>query len=219
MLECKKYPAPEMWRYLGVKDNDNAKKKLNRYDVVCFVNGRAKNATFNITKINDPFKVYCVFEMGFDPNSDFRKLRNYLFFLLGEDEYCWLPDEPMAAYMKSKGYTISRPTIAKYRERLERLGYIHGGEFIYYRVYRDEHDRQHYQEVEKEQYCWAWHLYWDKRAEGWDSERAFAYMYSAFEGVPRKQAKAEQNQFHVEELNYLFSLVSNSIEKEVSIRH
>lgn len=218
MLECKVYPASEIWKYLGVRDNEGAKRKLNRYDIVCFVNGRGENASFNITAINDPFKVYCVFEMGFDVRSDFKKLRNYLFFLLGEDEYCWLPDEPMEAYMRSKGYQISRQTIAKYRERLESLGYIHSGDFIYYRVFRDEYDRQHYQQVEKEEYCWAWHLYWDKRGEGWDSERAFAYMYSAFAGVPRKQAIAEHNQLFINELNYLLDLVSKSIEKEVSVR-
>ena len=32
MLECKAYPAPELWQYLGVKDNANAQKKLDRYE-------------------------------------------------------------------------------------------------------------------------------------------------------------------------------------------
>lgn len=218
MLECKQYPAPEMRKYLGVKDNEGAKRKLNRYGVACFVNGRGDNANFNITAIQDPFKVYCVFDMGFDPHSNFTKLRNYLFFLLGEDEYCWLPDEPMEQYMRSKGYNISRQTITKYRERLEHLGYIGGGDYIYYRVYRDENDQQHHQQVTREKYCWAWRLYWGKREEGWDSRGAYSYMYSAFGGVPRKQAGVEQNGIKLTELNYLFDLVSNSIEKEVSIR-
>ncbi len=218
MLECKAYPAIEMWEYLGVKDNEGAKRKLNRYGIVCFVNGSGKNATFNIKQIDDPFKVYCVFEMGFDGRSDFRKIRNYLFFLLGEEEYCWLPDEPMEKLLRSKGYSISRQTITKYRERLESLGYIHGGDFVYYRVETDENDQKHYVQVEKEEYNWAWHLYWDKRSEGMTSEQAFAYMYSAFGGVPRKQAKPEQNAFYLNELNYLLDLVSKAIAKEVSVR-
>ena len=182
-----------------------------------FINGRGKDAVFNITAISNPFKVYCVFELGFDGGCDFRKIRNYFFFLLGVDEYCWLPDEPMEAYMRSKGYPITRQSIARYREHLERLGYIAGGDFIYYRVYRDENDRERHEQVEKEEYSWAWHLYWDKRAEGWDSERAYAYMYSAFGGVPRKQAKPIKNAFYLNELNYLLDLVSKSIEAEVSI--
>ena len=218
MLECKAYPAPELWQYLGVKDNANAQKKLDRYGVRYFLNGWGKNASFNIVGIPDPFRVYCVFDVGFDANSDFRKIRNYLFFLLGEEEYCWLPDEPMEAYMRSKGYHISRQTIAKYRAHLISLDYIHDGDFIYYRVYRDENDREHYEQVEKEEYCWAWHLYWDKRGEGWDSDRSFAYMYSAFGGVPRKQAAPMKNVIHLNELNYLMDLVSKSIEKEVSVR-
>lgn len=219
MLECRMYNAPEMWKYLGVKNNSQALKKLKRYDVVAFLNGSGESANFNILEINDPFKVYCVFEMGFDPRSDFIKLRNYLFFLLGDDEYCWLPDEPMEAYMRSKGYLISRQTISKYRQFLTSLEYVIDGEYIYYRVYRDENDRERHEQVEAEEYKKAWHLYWDKRNnEGWNSEQAFSYMYAVFGGVPRKQAKPYKNQIHKKELNYLMDLVSKSILKEVSKR-
>lgn len=218
LLECKAYPAPEMWQMLGVKDNQGAQRKLSRYGVRFFVNGWGKNASFNITAIDDPFKVYCILEMGFDANCDFKKLRNYLFFLLGEDEYCWLPDEPMEKYMRSKGFYLSRQTITKYREHLERLNYIHGGDFIYYRVYRDDRDRQCYQQVEKEEYNKVWRVYWDMRNDGADSELAFACMYSAFGGVPRKQAKPIKNAFHLKELNYLLDLVSTSIYNEASIQ-
>lgn len=159
-----------------------------------------------------------ILEMGFDANCDFKKLRNYLFFLLGEDEYCWLPDEPMEKYMRSKGFYLSRQTITKYREHLERLNYIHGGDFIYYRVYRDDRDRQCYQQVEKEEYNKVWRVYWDMRNDGADSELAFACMYSAFGGVPRKQAKPIKNAFHLKELNYLLDLVSTSIYNEASIQ-
>lgn len=220
MLECRLYSAPEMWKYLGVKDNSNAVKKLNRYNIVYFLNGRGETATFNIVENKDPFKVYCVFDMGFDPHSDFTKLRNYLFFLLGEDEYCWLPDEPMEAYLRSKGYNISRQTIAKYRERLEILEYYIGGEFIYYRVYEGEDGKKRHSPVEKEEYSDAWHWYWDKRnIEQWNSEQAYAYMYKRFHGVPRKQKKIYKNKaFHGDELNYLMDLVSQSIYNEVSVQ-
>lgn len=220
MLECRMYSAPEMWEYLGVKNNSQAQAKLNRYNIVYFLNGSGKNANFNILEIQEPFKVYCVFDMGFDPHSDFQKIRNYLFFRLGEDEYCWLPDEPMEAYMKSKGYTISRQTISKIRMRLTNLEYIcEGGEYIYYRVYTDWDGVEHHEPVEKEEYCKAWHLYWDKRnEEQWSSEQAFAYMYSAFDGVPRKQIKTHKNALKKKELNYLMDLVSKSIHNEVSIR-
>ena len=120
--------------------------------------------------------------------------------------------------MRSKGYSISGQTNSKYREHLKSLGYIGDGDYIYYRVYRDENDKQQYQQIKKEEYCWAWRLYWEKREEGWDSEGAYAYMYSALGGVPRKQAVAEQNGIYLKQLNYLFDLVSNSIEKEVSIQ-
>ena len=220
MLECRTYAASEMCEYLGVKDNSNAKKKLNRYDIVYFLNGRGKTATFNIVKIREPFKVYCVFDMGFEPHSDFTKLRNFLFFLLGEEEYCWLPDEPLEAYLRSKGFQISRQTITKYRYRLTVLEYYcNSGDFIYYKVFRDENDIEHHQQVDEEEYKKAWRLYWDKRNnEQWDSKQAFAYMYAAFGGVPRKQQTQYKNLMKAKELNYLMSLVSDSILEEVSIQ-
>ena len=219
MLECRVYSAQEMRKYLGVNDNSQAVKKLNRYDIVFYLNGRGEKATFNILENNEPFRVYCVFDMGFDPRSDFKKIRNYLFFLLGDDEYYWLPDEPMEAYMRSKGYTISRQTISKIRQRLELLEYVIGGDYIYYRVWRDEDDKEHHEPVEKEEYNKAWHLYWNKRnEEQWDSEQAFAYMYAVFGGVPRKQTKPYKNQIQKKELDYLMDLVSKSILDEVSVR-
>ena len=220
MLECRMYSTTEMWKYLGVKNNTQAIKKLDRYRIVYFANGRGKDVVYNILEIRDPFRVYSVFDMGFDPNSDFKKLRNYLFFLLGEDECCWLPDEPMEAYMRSKGYSISRQTIAKYREHLELLEYFITGDFVYYKVYKDEEGNQCHCPVEKEEYSKAWRIYWDKRNnEGWNSEQAFAYMYTCFDGVPRKQAKLYQNQIKKKQLNYLMDLVAQSIYNEVSIWH
>ena len=217
MLECRMYPAPEIWKYLGVNNNSQAEKKIKRYEVDYFLNGWGKTANFNITEIKNPFRLYCVFDMGFNPNSDFKKLRNYLFFLLGEDEYCWLPDEPMEAYLRSKGYSISRQTITKYRTHLELLEYIIHGDYVYYRVYRDENDIEHHEQVEMEEYNKAWHFYWDKRNyEQWDSEQAYAYMYACFGGAPRKQAIPKKNLFHIDELNYLMLLVSESILDEVS---
>lgn len=48
MLECKQYPAPEIRNYVGVRDNEGAKRKLNRYGVICFVNGRGDNANLPV---------------------------------------------------------------------------------------------------------------------------------------------------------------------------
>ena len=46
MLECKQYPASEIRQYVGVRDNEGAKRKLNRYGVACFINGRGDNPDF-----------------------------------------------------------------------------------------------------------------------------------------------------------------------------
>ena len=84
MLECKEYAAPELWKYFGVKNNDGLDEKLKETYKVDFVKaGRGKDTIYTITAIPDPFKVFCVFDLGFDPNTDSRKLRDFIFYLLG----------------------------------------------------------------------------------------------------------------------------------------
>ena len=47
--------------------------------------GRGEGAVYTIRAIPDPFKIFAIIELGFDANTDFIKLRNFLYHFF-EDE-------------------------------------------------------------------------------------------------------------------------------------
>ncbi len=219
MLECKEYGAPELWRYFGVKNNDSLEEKMkNTYKVEYNKKGWGSNTKYTITAIPNRFKLFCVFDLGFPPQTDFRKLRDYVIYLLGDDDFNWRPAEMMEEYLRVEGHSISRQTIGKYQERLEDLGFVgKWGDCVYYRVYKHCGVQKH-DIVSKEEYCAAWHQYFEYRAANpdKDSRPAYMFMYNRFGGVPRKQPRMEQNAFYLKELDMLYELATNSILEEVS---
>jgi len=221
MLECKTYPAAEMFAYLHTRNKEETDRKLRRYNVDYFANGRGSTLEYNITAIHDPFRLYCVFDLGYAPQTDFSKLRDFLYYLLSDEDFTWRPMEMMERYMRERGHTISRQSIAKYLARMDQIGLLGlWGDAVYYRVYRDENDQEQYEFVSKEEYCRAWRMYWDKRNnEGWDSAQAFAYVYAGFGGVPRKQPRVEQNVFYLKELNFLLDLVKQDFMAAAPVRY
>lgn len=221
MLECRIYPAAELFAYLHTNDKEATNRKLSRYNVDYFANGWGSSLSYNITAIHDPFRLYCVFDLGYDPHTDFRKLMEFMFYLLGDEEFNWRPMEMMERYMRERGHTISRQSIAKYLARMQQIGLVGlWGDAVYYRVWRDENDQEQYDIVSKEEYCHAWRMYWDKRNnEGWDSAQAFAYVYAGFGGVPRKQPRVEQNGIYGKELDFLLDLVKQEFMNAAPVRY
>lgn len=209
MLEAKAYTANELFSILGTNSKTATNRKLNSYKVSYTSAGRGNNLTYTITDIPDRFKVYCVFDLRFDPHTDFNKLRDFLFYLLGDDDFSWRPVEMMEEYLRKVKRGISRQTISKYVEQLEGLNLIAGTDYVYYRVYKDFGVQKH-EIVTKEEYSAAWSVYWAKRECGYDSRAAFSAMYNAFKGVPRKQRRIEQNALYNDTLDLLSELVTES---------
>ena len=64
MLEVRNYRKAELVEMLGTRDNEGLKRKLKGYEVEFTTKGRGENIEFSITKLNAPFKVYCITELG-----------------------------------------------------------------------------------------------------------------------------------------------------------
>lgn len=210
MLEEREYAFDELADYLGTRSNQGMRRKLENYGVRFQEAGRGRSKTFTITAIPDPFRMYCVFDLGMDYRTDFNKLRDFTFFLLGDDDFSGQSAEMMEEYLRNGGYQISRQTIAKYCALFQRLNLIAlNGETIYYRVYHEGQLQKH-EIITKDRYCEAWKVYWEKRHSGYDSRAAFSVMYDFLQGVPRKQNKIEKNVLEIETLNTLSKLVADS---------
>ena len=214
MLEHRRYTFNEIADYLGTQSNQGIRRKLERYGVEFQEEGRGRMKTFNILSIPDRFPLYCVFDLEIDYRTDFKKLRDFTFFLLGDEDFTGKSCEMMEQYLRYGGYLISRQTISKYLALYEKKELIAmNGEYIYYRVYHDGTLQKH-EVITKEQYCAAWNEYWNVRRDGASSLTAFRHMYDSFNGVPRKQQKAEFNVFAIETLNTLSELVAESFLNE-----
>lgn len=215
MLELRSYGNTELFEYLGTKNNSDTAKKLKRYNVEYTTEGRGKDCVYTITAINEPFRLFCVFDVGLDPRMDFTHFRDFMYLLLCDDDFNWRPAEMMEQSMRERGTPASRQTIGKWLKRLENTNlFSRAGEPVYYRVYK-YFGVQEQEIVSKEEYADAWKIYFDCKARGYDSPAAYSAMYNAFGGVPRKQLRFEQNGIYGEQLNRLTDIVVNEVMKEV----
>lgn len=112
MLELRTYTKAELVEIFGTKDRQGLTRKLQRYGIKYRTSGRGENLTFTITETADPFKIFCIDELGYDGRTDFVKLRNFLYCFLNDDEFRAMPDEVKAKRMDKAGKYICRQTIA-----------------------------------------------------------------------------------------------------------
>ena len=213
MLEVGTYTQAEMRELLGTDDTQGINRKLNRYGVIYERKGRAPNATYVIQAIGDPFKMFAITQLGFDGNTDFRKLRNLYYYFFNDEEFSAMPDEVKEARMAESGKPVSRQVIARYLSVLERNELInrHTNNFIYYFAYK-----QTQRIVEREEYSRAWREYWkDKRENGYDSFTAIMIMRENYGGVARKQAIPEINGIYNDVLEEMLNYIQLSIENEM----
>ena len=211
MLEEKQYAIKELNHIIGGGKKDNIAKKLTRYDIDFTTEGRGKNLTFTLLKIKDPFKVFCITELGFRAQSNFNHLRHFLYHFFCDDYFMSMPDEVKEHMMNGFGYHISRQTIANYERQLREKNYISmDGEYFYYFAF---HKKQTI--TTKEKYLEAWHNYWQWKDLGADALDAMGNIILEYGGVPRKQHKTEKNAFYLKKIDYLVNLISESIEKEL----
>ena len=221
MLELRDYPLGVLSNLIGTKGKEATDRKLTAYGYKYSSSGRGKTRVYTITALPDAlhqFRSHCVFALGFDPNTNFKKLCDFVFYLMADDDFNWRPDEMMEEYLRMEGRGITRQTIAGYKKRLEKTGVIDTkfGDYVYYKVYK-EYGVQKQDIITKEEYSKAWKAYWQFRKAHPDTDSAPAYrhMYNAFGGVPRKQRRVQQNAIYAEQANTLFDLASKSILEEI----
>lgn len=212
MLELKKYSKPELTEIFGTRGMESLQRKMVRYGITFEVVGRGENAIFNIIEIADPFKLYCITELGFDGRSDFNKVRNFIYYFLNDNEFMAMPDEVKEYRMRKQGQPVSRQTIASYISKLNRKNLIerNTNNFIYYFAYKQEQ-----RIVKRDEYIQAWHEYWADIDMGLFPGTAIERMRDNYGGVARKQAIPEVNGIYKTEVEYLNTLIVESIEKEI----
>lgn len=209
MLECRCYEYEELSKYLGTIDPQGIERKLKTYGVEFSKSGRGKKSIYNISAINEPFKVFAVFELEADPHTDFQKLAYFIYLVLNDEGFNGMGAEMMEEYLRKKPFGMSRQTISKYLDLLEEQNLIAllRSDCVYYRVYK-KYGVQTHDVVERKEYCDAWKVYWDCiNNKGYDSSAAFQTMYNKFGGVPRKHPTIGLNVFYKDVLDWLTEIL------------
>lgn len=214
MLEINRsYAKQELAQMLGTRSKQGIDRKLQRYDISFSVSGWGDAATYTILSISDRFKIYAILELGCAGNTDFRKLRNVYYHFFEDEVFRAMPDEVKEVKLHEIGEGVSRQAIAGYIQKLTNREMIsrHTDNFIYYFA-----KGQQQRFVERAEYTAAWREYWRDRYLGLNSGEAIFRMFMKYGGVARKQAIPAINGIYNKEIEYMLSLIQESIEKEVS---
>lgn len=220
-LTKRDYPLGVLENLLGTRGKEAIDRKLKKYGYGYTSAGSGKRRVYTITDLPNAqarLKSYCVFSLGFAPQTDFVKLRDFIFYLAFDLDFSGRPDEMMEEYLRKEGHGMSRATIGNYRRKLEELEFFAPmGDFVYYKV-RKHYGVQEHEIITAAEYNMAWRYYFEWRNEhpDEDSRPAYAHMYNKFGGVPRKQRKLVKFAFRVEQLNTLLDLVSNAVMEELN---
>ena len=213
MLEARKYTKTEMAEILETTDNQGISRKLQRYGIEFEKSGRGEKTIFDIKAVPDKFKMYCISELGYDGRIDFRKLREFLYCYINDDEFRAMPDEVKEYRMRADEKPISRQTIAKYTFQLKHLDIVNldSGRYIYYFAFKDTQ-----RITEQKEYVMAWKQYWENRENEMASMDAISIMIATFGGVARKQAIPEFNAIYYNKIEELNRIILESIENELT---
>ena len=215
MLELRNYKASELSALIGGNDNQALQRKLNSWGVEYKFTGRGTNALFQITAIENPFKVYCITELGFAPQTDFEKAKYLYYYFFNDDDFIVLPDEFKEHKMDENNHYVSRQSIAKYIDKLDAKGFVrkHSGNFQYYFAYKDKKIL-----TTVDRYKQAWKEYFYHTKEWMDSINAICFMRQKYGGIARKQEIPDVNGIYTNEIDYMMSLIQESIEADIE-RH
>lgn len=205
------YSKPDLSALFGSRDKEGLERKMTRYGIVFSSTGWAEKRLYTIHKITNPFKLFAIMELGFDANTDFTKLRNFYYHFFEDEVFMAMPDEVKEVRMRKMGLDVSRQTIANYTRRLETNNLInrYTKNYIYYFANKSEQRL-----CDHAEYVEAWHNYWDDIESGLNCYDAIANMRTDHGGVARKQPIPEINGIYNEKIEYLLSLIQQSIESE-----
>lgn len=213
MLEVRTYSYAELSEMMGTRDPQGICNRLKRWGVVFTKSGRKPDITFQITEITDPFKVFCILDLGCPAQTDFNKMANVFYCILNDEQFRELPDERLELLFARQGQPVSRQTISNYFAYLEKNNLINrtGGDCKYYFA-REATLR----EASQEEYKQAWHEYWQARHEGHTSRTAIAAMCARHGGVARKQTVAVLNAFYLDTYDMLNDMICQRVQAEAS---
>ncbi|MBQ2824413.1 MAG: hypothetical protein IJF18_07535 [Oscillospiraceae bacterium] len=219
MLEERVYTQEELSEILGTIEVKNIKAKLKRYNVDFTATKVEESYVFDIHRINDKFKVFCILELKFPAQTNFSKLKYFVYYFFNDNDFNLLSHKLMMKKLKEVfGEAPSRETIDKWVKKLrgQNLFIEDICEYRYFSV-----DKESYKEISHEEYKKAWNVYWKYVNLHFDDEdynhyEAIIKMYSVIGGKAVKRPLININGFYNDKIKKLTEYALESIEQEIN---
>ena len=126
MLEKRVYTRAELVDLFKTSRLDAIKKRIQRAGYIYSETGRGEGYTLEILDLpkGEEFKRYCIDVLGFDPRTDFARLKAFLYHFLADDEFMTLQHNEMSRIIEADtGIRISPATISNYFDQLKARGW------------------------------------------------------------------------------------------------
>lgn len=210
MLEKRIYSRQELIKLYKTERLDAIKKKITREGYSYINSGRGASYTMQIIDIPEEqaFKEYCIKELGFAPQTDFKILKYFLYNFIYDSNFINLQYNEMEEVMKKQGISVCKETISSYYKHLKSIGWIDTSqyEYIYY-VYDivQQHNRYISKELYKEFYKQVYSYY----GVFYNAEN----IISKYGGKPKKRPLSQKNGIY----NKQYNVVKELLEKEFCI--
>lgn len=212
MLELRDYSREELIELFGTDRLDAIKAKVKRQGYRYENLGRGKSYFMRIieTPQDSLVKHYCIDKLGFDTNTDFKKLRYFLQNVLSNEGFVNLQLEEMREELEKQGISISTKTLGKYQQKLKELGWTTQNYFDYvYFVY--DKNLQHNRYITKEEYKEMYSNYWNTVRLDKSFDRAERQIKEKYGNKPRKRLKDVVNGIYSRQQNELIELINAEV--------
>jgi len=212
MLNIGRYSIIELKQILRTNNKQGVDRKLDRYGVKYSSTGYADDRIYDITSIPDPFKVYCIINLGIPAQADFSKIRNMYYYFFCVEGFHEKPLIEMALIMENEGIQASRQFVSRWIEYLRRLDYIEysKADCDYYAISKDYAGNRVCKKITKDAYSKAWAIYFEwKDKEGCGN--AYSRMYNTIGGHPYKKPIYTQNIIKYSEIQELIDIIIDTL--------
>ncbi len=209
MLCIKEYSRQELIEMYHTDRIDSIKQRLTREGYQYTTQGRGANFTLTITACPSAFVSFCKNELGFAPQTDFKRLRIFYNNFIFDEEFRQLPYTEMVRRLAKKGIVVTETTISNWIKKLidNNLIYASIAEFNYYASHYTSETGLYSLPITEQQYKEGWAEYWASRDNNETYTAAMNKLFTKTNGTPFKRPKIIENAFETEKFDKLVNIL------------
>lgn len=210
MLEKRVYTRAELVDLFKTTRLDAIKNRIQRAGYIYADTGRGANYTLEILDLpkGEEFKRYCIDVLGYDPRTDFDKLKAFLYHFLADDEFMTLQHNEMSRIIEADtGIRISPATISNYFDQLKARGWADHcpSDYVCY-IYDPNLGENRY--ISREEYCAIYReFYGIVRKNNGNFEIAETRIKEKYGNKPKKRPREIKTAFFNKEYSELWELI------------